>query len=45
MGTTSKNRAEIFKILNALSEETKKEYSFSNNHITTYRIELLAKKI
>lgn len=45
MGATSKNRDEIFKILNNLSGKTKKEYSFSNDYITTYRIEILAKKI
>ncbi|MBV4418967.1 methyltransferase domain-containing protein [Clostridium tyrobutyricum] len=45
MGTISKNRDEIFKILNNLSEKPQKEYSYSNDYITTYRIEILAQKI
>ncbi len=42
MATDQNNQQEIFGILNNLSEGYKALYPFSENHITTYRFEVLA---
>lgn len=44
MGTDQNNRQEIFQILNNLSTSCKTQYPFSEDYITTYRIEILAIK-
>jgi ubiquinone/menaquinone biosynthesis C-methylase UbiE len=44
METSYKNREEIFRILNGLSDECKIRYPFGDDYITTYRFEILATK-
>jgi ubiquinone/menaquinone biosynthesis C-methylase UbiE len=45
MGTDQNNRKEIFRILNGLSANSKIQYPFGDDYITTYRIEILAGKV
>lgn len=45
MGTDQNNRQEIFRILNALSANSKIQYPFGEDYITTYRIEILASRV
>ena len=44
MGTDQNSRDEIVRILNSLSVECKINYPFGDDHITTYRYEILATK-
>ncbi len=45
MATEPDKRQEIFQILGNLSDKYKSYYPFDDKHITTYRYEILAKKI
>ncbi len=45
MGTDQNSRLEIFRILHNLSEHCKNHYPFGEDHIITYRIEILAVKV
>lgn len=45
MKTEQKNRDKIFGILDNLSRRVKEYYPYSENYITTYRVEILKKKI
>jgi hypothetical protein len=45
MGTDRSKREEVFRVLENLSESCKNQYAYSDDHITTYGIEILGKKV
>jgi ubiquinone/menaquinone biosynthesis C-methylase UbiE len=45
MNTPRENRDEIFRLLHHFSEKSRELYPFGDDHLATYHIEILAKKI